>query len=144
MAYEPIMQPPRNPIWRRLGLILVAVVTLGCVCGGIALFRAFQDNSGPIRDATSRYLDDVLADDLQGAYGRMCEKAHSTMTQAEFDQIQAERHGIDRYEIVGTNISIGNGRASGSVDVRMVRVTGEEFVQRIELVKEDDTWRVCT
>jgi hypothetical protein len=131
----------------RTVLIIVAVVLAVCCLGGLGggfwLYRTYNDNAGPARNATVAYIDDVRAGNYQGAYGRLCKEVRDGTSQEEYIRIQSAQLKIKSYEIEGVSISSYNGRVRATVTVRMVQETGANLSQTIPLLKEDGEWRVC-
>lgn len=148
MTYAPIPPPaPKANRTTRIVLIVIAIVlAVCCLCGlggGLWLYRTYDDNAKPARDATTAYIDDIRAGDYPGAYGRLCEKVRRSTTQEEFIRIQSVQLKIRSYEVSGTNVSNYNGRVGAAVTVRMVQETGAQLTQTFPLVKESGEWRVC-
>ncbi|MFY1614804.1 hypothetical protein [Micromonospora sp. WMMD736] len=122
MTYEPIMVPASPPrTARRVLLVLAGLLAVCCVVG-----------------------DDVRAGDYPGAYGRLCERVRTAMTQEDFSRVQAAQLEISSYEITGVYVNNYNGRLTATATVTMVQEsTGAQATQTMGLVKEDDEWRVC-
>ena len=149
MVYQPMIAPPpksRNT----LSIVLIvagAVLALCCVggvAGGIFLYHTYSSNAGPVREATTTYVDDVLAGDYDGAYGMLCRKVRDTTSLDDYARIQEAQLKISAYKITGVRINNTNGRLIAYVTTRMTQEeTGAEFTQTFPLVKEDGQWRIC-
>ncbi|WP_435207627.1 Rv0361 family membrane protein [Micromonospora sp. bgisy143] len=148
MTYEPIMVPASPPrTARRVLLVLAGVLAVCCVvgsCVGLWFYRSLKREVGPARSVAVGYIDDVRAGDYSGAYGRLCERVRTAMTQEDFSRVQAAQLEISSYEITGVYVNNYNGRLTATATVTMVqKSTGAQATQTMGLVKEDDEWRVC-
>jgi len=144
--------PPAPPVKRgnntRTILIVVgSVLALCCilgVIGGVFFFRTLSESMEPAQGAATAYVDDLMAGNYSSAYGRMCDKVHQRVSEAEYTRIQSAQLKIRSYKIVGTNIRTVNATTTATVSMRMVQAeTGMEFTQGIFLLKERGQWRVC-
>jgi hypothetical protein len=148
MTYEPIMVPtsPRRTT-RRVLLVLAGVLAVCCVlgsCVGFWFYRSLKREVGPARAVAVGYIDEVRAGDYSDAYGRLCDRVRTTMTQEDFSRVQAAQLKISSYEVTGVYVNNVNGRLTATATVTMVQeVTGAQATQTMGLVKEDDEWRVC-
>ncbi|MGW0434948.1 Rv0361 family membrane protein [Micromonospora sp. NPDC003197] len=150
MAYQQPPPPPpasKSGNTTRIVLIVVAVVLVLCCLGaglfGYVFYRTVQDATGPARDATTGYLDDLRERDYPGAYGRLCTQVRADMTAEEFARRQSAQPTITSYKIVGLNVTNNNGRVTGTTTVRLTQEPGATSTQVFPLVKEDGQWRIC-
>ncbi|MCW6004811.1 DUF4878 domain-containing protein [Micromonospora sp. CPCC 205371] len=138
---------PLKPRTGRTVLIVIAIVVAACcLCGGVIglwAYNGYRDSAGPAREATTAFVDDVLAGRYESAYGRMCERARNSITQEEFTRIQSAQLKVTGYEISGVTVSTFNGRTQAAVTAQMTQETGAAFTQTFPLIKEDGEWRVC-
>lgn len=149
MTFTPPAPPvPRGRNTTRTVLIVVgAVLSLCCVLGiigGIFFFRTVGEQIGPVQDAATAYVDDVIAGNYPSAYGRMCDRVHQKVSETEYTSNQSMQLKIASYRVVGTNVRSMNTSVTAIVTMRMKQAaTGMEFTQSIPLVKERGQWRVC-
>ncbi|MEH1168072.1 hypothetical protein V6V47_22075 [Micromonospora sp. CPCC 205539] len=149
MTYEPMPVPtPKASRTTRTVLIVVAVVlALCCLCGvggGTWLYRTYNNAAGPAREATTAYLDDLMAANYDGAYGRLCQKSRDAVTRADFTRVQSAQLKIRSYEVTGVYVANYNGKVRAEVTVRYIQdTTGAQATQVLPLVKEGGQWRPC-
>ncbi|MEH0983126.1 Rv0361 family membrane protein [Micromonospora sp. CPCC 205556] len=148
MTYQPIPVPPRdNRRTLRIVLIVVGVVLavccLGGAVGGFFLYGAAKEAVGPVREATTGYLDAVRAGDHQRAYELLCREERERTSRADFDRRQAAEPRLVDYDIAGLTVNNTNGRVRGTATVRLTTETGGESTRVLTLVKEDGAWRLC-
>lgn len=116
---------------------------IGSVAVGSWLYQSYQDASGPARQATVAYMDDVMAEDYRSAYTRLCGKIRSVTSEDEYIRIQSAQREIVHYRVVGVSVHRGTGGTVALVTTSMVQDTGAEMTQIFTLVNEDDEWRIC-
>jgi len=149
MTFTPPAPPvPRGRNNTRTILIVVGgVLGLCCVLGvigGIFFFRTVGDEMQPAQRAATAYVDDVMAGNFSSAYGRMCDKVHGRISEAEYTRVQSAQLKITSYKVVGANVRTMNKTVTATINFRMVQAdTGMEFTQAIPLLKERGEWRVC-
>ncbi|MBB4961829.1 Rv0361 family membrane protein [Micromonospora polyrhachis] len=148
MAYQQLPPPARKSRnTTRIVLIVVAVVLVVCCLGGgilgFVLYRTVQDATGPAREATTAYVDDLRERDYPGAYGRLCARVRADLTAEEFARRQAPQPTIASYKIVGLNVNNTNGRVTGTATVQLTQDAGATVTQVFPLVKEGGQWRIC-
>lgn len=143
MAYD-------DPLKRRTGrtvlIVLAIVLAACCLCGGgigLWAYNGYRDSAGPAREATTAFVEDVIAGRYESAYGRMCERTRKSVTREEFIRIQSAQLKVTDYEIGGVTVSNFNGRVQATVTVQMTQETGAAFTQTFPLTKEDGEWHVC-
>ncbi|WP_346538496.1 hypothetical protein [Micromonospora sp. DPT] len=148
MTYQPIPVPPRdNRRTLRIVLIVVgavlAVCCLGGVVGGFFVYGAAKEAVGPVREATTSYLDALRSGDHQRAYDLLCRAERERTSLAEFRRRwEAEPRLVD-YDVAGLTVNNTNGRVRGTATVRLTTATGGTSTQVLTLVKEDGAWRLC-
>ena len=146
MTYMP-PQPakPRNNL--RTILIVVGIVLVlccgGAVAGGVYLFRGVAGTIGPVNEAASAYMDDLVERDYSGAYQRLCAQRQAQLPESTFTSHQKDAFSVRSYNITNTNVSNMNGNVSASVTVRITMTDGADHTQIFRLVKEDGEWKVC-
>jgi hypothetical protein len=146
----PAADPPATDSSRRtlrivltvLGAI-IAVCCIGGVAGGSLLYQSYRDASGPARQATVAYINDVMAEDYRSAYFRLCDKVRSATSEDEYIRIQSAQREIVHYRVVGVSVHRGTGGTVALVTTSMTQDTGAEMTQVFTLVKEGDEWRIC-
>ncbi|GAB3154404.1 hypothetical protein GCM10027290_48840 [Micromonospora sonneratiae] len=148
MTYQPMPAPPpkKSKTLRTVLIVVAVVLTLCCVGGGIGgffLYRTVQDATGPARDATTGYVDDLGSGNYPGAYGRLCNRMRSEMTADEFARMQSIQPRVASYKITGLSVNNTNGRVTGTATVRLTQDGGATVIQVLPLVKEDGEWRIC-
>ena len=149
MVYQPInAAPQKSRSTLSIVLIVVGAVVALCCVGGVAgggfLYYTYSSNAGPVREATTTYVDDVRAGDYESAYGMLCRKIRDTTSLDDYARIQDAQLKISAYEITGVKVANRNGRTSAYVTTRMTQEeTGAEFTQTFALAKENGQWRIC-
>lgn len=147
MTYLPPEGPKPKSNLRKI-LVIVAIVLVLC-CGGAAvggyfLVRGVQEATGPARDAATAYVDDLIAGDYQGAYGRLCDRVKASTSEADYTRVQSAQLKISKYEVVGTNIQQRNATTTAVITMRLTqKETGAALTQGFPLLKEDGEWRIC-
>jgi hypothetical protein len=108
---------------------------VGAVTAGFLAFRGISDAVKPAQDAASAYADDIRDGDYPGAYGRLCERVRSRVSQEVFADSMAQDFGA--------NVNNRNGVTTATVTMRITRPTGTSFNHTFPLVQESGTWKVC-
>lgn len=118
-------------------LVSVLVATLFLAAAGTVLF--FTNTYPPLRAAYD-FVDDVNDGNPRGAYDRLCEK-HPLRNRYGFEAfylaIQNARNlGVDVF-------SVDRNGGTATVDVTANQGSGSDFHIPLQLIHEDDKWRVC-
>lgn len=150
MTYQPTPPPPPSSGSRRTTrtvLIVVAVVLALCCAGGsiggFFLYRTVKGALEPVSDSATNYLEAVQRGDHAAAYEQLCSTVKSRVSESDFAQQQSTLPPLTDFKVTGVNVSSNNGDTRGTVTVRLTR-EGESTVTHVfDMVKEDDTWRVC-
>lgn len=147
MSFQPPPPPvkPRNNV--RTILIVVGIVLVLC-CGGVAvggffLFKGVANAVGPVRDAATGYVDDLVDHDYPGAYVHLCGAVKSRMNEEVFAGVMRRTFDVRSWDVTGTNVSNMNGKVTGTVTMRLTMTDGSARTQIFPMVKEGDEWKVC-
>lgn len=149
MVYQPMYAPPPKPRNRTTIVLIVvgavlALCCLGGVAGGIAIYHEYSSNAGPVREATTTYVDEVRAGDYASAYGMLCSQMRGRLSVDDYARTQEAQLKISGYEITGVQVVDQNGRVTAYATTRMTQEeTGAAFTQTFPLVKENGQWRIC-
>jgi len=112
----------------------------GASVGGFALYRVA---TGPQR-AVEAFLDDLQAERYGQAYERLCSTERARTSSENFaDGFDEPEEKLRDYEVTGSRTESTNGRTTGEVDVRLTFGTASATSGTLELVREDDEWKVC-
>ncbi|GAA1630154.1 DUF4878 domain-containing protein [Catellatospora bangladeshensis] len=147
MTFVPPPPPAKKSNTKRI-LIIVAIVLVLCCGGGITgavlLFRGVQEATGPARDVAVAYVEDIMAGDYHGAYGRLCDRVQASTSEADYTRVQTAQLKISKYEVTGTSIKQMNSTTTAVITMRLTQAeTGAVMTQGFPLLKEDGEWRVC-
>ncbi|HEX5595121.1 MAG TPA: hypothetical protein VFX61_03725 [Micromonosporaceae bacterium] len=148
MAYE---LPPTYTVrpHRRLRAVLLLFGLAVLVCGiaasgvGVWTFQSVKQEEGPARAAAERFLADLAADDVDGAYGRLCARTRERMDRETFNRWVRAQPKIDRHEISEVAMSAGGEGLKATVTAKLSWESGVVARQALPLVAEEGHWRVC-
>jgi hypothetical protein len=130
------------------GLLSLAAAGLFVCCVGAAGLGAWnyqhvRQSSGEARESAEAFLRDVVDDDADGAYDRLCVDTRERWSREDFVRQLSVPPTITRYDIEDVQVASDQGQLRGTVVAKLTRRSGVVDRREIPLVKEDDQWRVC-
>lgn len=121
---------------------MLAILVLLVVLVGGCSFLVFNATRGVI-DAANVYVANIDDGDFDAAYSSLCSQIQSSTTSAEWaEDLNARlRDGeITDYNFNSFNVTNNSvATVSGTIEI-----DGFEQTSILELVNENDTWRVCS
>jgi hypothetical protein len=133
----------RRGRWKTILIVIVIALVLCCGGGGFGLYKFLSSVSAPVRNAANAFADDLAADRLDSAYGRLCADTQKQYPPDAFTQYVHDQPKFTKHSTRGFSTNDDNGRHTGTVTMDLVLTDGSKQQHVFELVKEGDAYKVC-
>lgn len=148
MAYEtPLGYRARPPHRLRLALLLLGLSVLVCAVGAAGLgawnYQSVRHAAGPARQAADGFLREVAADDVAGAYDRLCPATRQRLSAQEFARRVRALPKLGRHTIGEVRVATDDGEFRATAQAQLTWDSGVVEAHTLQLVTDQGAWRVC-
>ncbi len=134
---------------RRMGTVLLILLTVGLLLSGCGLFRGEETPQRTPEETVQAYLSHLAAGEFAEAYALLSLDAQAQLTPEQFAQLQERARSESQIlsfeiETVQSATLVGN-VAVVPYSARLRTATGEEVVvyNAARLLREEGTWRIA-